>query len=52
MITYPISSKFCKEGFSPMLSALQFSFFSKDILFSFEQKNWNENGKYPNGVPV
>ena len=45
MITYPISSNFCKKRFSGMLSALQFSIFLvssfiENFLFiSFQQKN-------------
>ena len=45
MITYPISSNFCKKRFSGMLSALRFSIFLvssfiQDFLFiSFQQKN-------------
>ena len=30
MITYPISSNWCKKNFSAMLSALQFSIFQKE----------------------
>ena len=50
MITYPISSNFCKKHFSGMLSALQFSIFLissviEDFLFiSFQQKNEIKKG--------
>ena len=50
MITYPISSNFCKKRFSGMLSALQFSIFLvssfiEDFLFiSFQQKNEIKKG--------
>ena len=45
MISYPISSNFCKKRFSGMLLALQFSIFLvssfiEDFFFiSFQQKN-------------
>ena len=50
MITYPISSNFCKKRFSGMLLALQFSIFLVssfigDFLFiSFQQKNEIKKG--------
>ena len=50
MITYPISSNFCKKRFSGMLSALRFSIFLvssfiQDFLFiSFQQKNEKKKG--------
>ena len=50
MITYPISSNFCKKRFPGMLSALQFSIFLvssfiEDFLFiSFQQKNEMKKG--------
>ena len=50
MITYPISSNFCKKRFSRMLLALQFSIFLvssfiEDFLFiSFQQKNEIKKG--------
>ena len=50
MITYPISSNFCKKRFSGMLSALQFSIFLvssfiEDFLFIlFQQKNKIKKG--------
>ena len=50
MITYPISSNFCKKRFPGMLSALQFSIFLvssfiEDFWFiSFQQKNGMKKG--------
>ena len=50
MITYPISSNFCKKRFSGMLLALQFSIFLvssfiEDFLFIlFQQKNKIKKG--------
>ena len=50
MITYPISSNFCKKRFPGMLSALQFSIFLvssfiEDFWFiSFQQKNEMKKG--------
>ena len=49
MVTYPISSNFCKKRFSGMLSALRFSIFLisfiEDFLFiSFQQKNEIKKG--------
>ena len=50
MITYPISSNFCKKRFPGMLSALQFSIFLvssfiEDFLFiSFQQENETKKG--------
>ena len=50
MITYPISSNFCKKRFSGMLLALQFSIFLvssfiEDFFFiSFQQKNEIKKG--------
>ena len=51
MITYPISSNFCKKHFSGMLSALQFSIFLISsviedffLFISFQQKNEIKKG--------
>ena len=50
MISYPISSNFCKKRFSGMLLALQFSIFLvssfiEDFFFiSFQQKNEIKKG--------
>ena len=50
MITYPISSNFCKKRFPGMLSTLQFSIFLvssfiEDFLFIlFQQKNKIKKG--------
>ena len=44
MITYPISSNFCKKRFSGKLSALQFSFIEDFLFISFQQKNKIEKG--------
>ena len=46
MITYPISSKFCKESFSVMLLALQVSIFlmSSFRVFHFNRKNEIKKG--------
>ena len=38
MITYPVSSNFCKKHFSEMLSALRFSIFVISYLFHFKRK--------------
>ena len=49
MVTYPISSNFCKKRFSGMLSALRYSIFLVSsfigdfLCISFQQKNEIKN---------